>query len=143
MSKFFILLITLPLLFSGIACGQASDSEQPQAETAEISEKVEVYYFHFTRRCASCVNVQKATERVLVENFKEDIDNGTIVYHEINLSEPESRELAKTLEVNSQGLIVVNGKEKLDLTMQGFMYASRDYDRFRKELEEAIFKLKG
>jgi hypothetical protein len=143
MKTFFILLISV-MFFPGIsACGTGIDGEQNTKEIAITEGKVEVYYFHFTRRCVSCVNVQKATEKVLKEHYKDELENGTIVYHEVNLSEPDSREIAQKLGVGGQALIVISGDKVYDLTMQGFMLASRDYDKFKATLDEAIKEVKS
>lgn len=132
------------LIFPGIsACGQSTAGERQSGVNPESADVVEVYYFHFTRRCVTCVNVQKATEKVLKDHYKEELESGTIVYHEINLSDPESREIAQRLGVGRQSLLVASGESKYDITMQGFMLASRDYDQFKATLEEAIKKAKG
>jgi hypothetical protein len=143
MKTFFVLLFSM-LLFPGIsACGQSQAEEQQNRAVSESSNAVEVYYFHFTRRCVSCVNVQKATEKVLKDHYREELENGSIVYHEVNLSEPGSMKIAEKLGVGRQALLVTSGNEKYDLTMQGFMLASRDYDQFKATLDEAIKKVKS
>ncbi len=143
MKTFFFLLICMPFFHVISACGQGTAGEAVQQEPAVTAGTVEVYYFHFTRRCVSCVNVQRATEKVLEENYRQELENGTVVYHEINLSDPGSREIARKLGVGRQALIVISGDKGYDLTMQGFMYASRDYERFRSTLEEAIKEVKS
>jgi len=143
MKTFFIFLISV-MFFPGIsACGPGTAGEQNRKEIAITEGRVEVYYFHFTRRCVSCVNVQKATEKVLKEHYKEELENGTIVYHEVNLSEPGSREIAQRLGIGRQALIVISGDKAYDLTMQGFMLASRDYNQFKATLDEAIKEVKS
>lgn len=42
-----------------------------------------------------------------------------------------------------QALLVTSGNKKFDLTMQGFMLASRDFDQFKATLDEAIKKVKS
>ena len=140
-----IYLFLFTLLFQPVfsACGQSAAGEQTSREIAITNGRVEVYYFHFTRRCISCVNVQKATEKVLKEHYKAEIDNGSIVYLEVNLSEPESGEIAQKLGVGRQALLVISGEKVYDLTMQGFMLASRDYNKFRATLDEAIKQAKS
>lgn len=143
MKTFFLLLFSM-LLFPGIsACGQSQAGEQQNSAVSESTNAVEVYYFHFTRRCVSCVNVQKATEKVLKDHYKEELENGSIVYHEVNLSEPGSREIAEKLGVGRQALLVTSNGKGFDLTMQGFMLASRDYDQFKATIDEAIKKVKS
>jgi hypothetical protein len=137
--KTFITLVILSLFIPVIsACGQGASGGQNNQKIAAITGQVDVYYFHFERRCVTCVGVQKATEKVLKDNFGQELREGKIVYHEINLSDPASKGIAQKLNIGGQGLLVVNGGEKFDLTMQGFMFANRDYDRFKKELEGAI-----
>ena len=143
MKTFFIFLISL-LILPGIgACGQSAAEVQQNRASSESTNTVEVYYFHFTRRCISCVNVQKATEKVLKEHYGAELENGSLVYHEINLSEPGSREIARKLGVGRQALLVTSGDKGFDLTMQGFMLASRDYNQFKATLDEAIKKVKS
>jgi hypothetical protein len=143
MKTFFIFLIPLLFLPGISACGQNPANTKNQKETAVTGSNVDVYYLHFTRRCVSCINVQNAAEKVLKDHYARELSEGTIVFHEINLSEPESREIAQMLDVGGQGLLVVNGDKKFDLTMQGFMYAGRDYDRFEKEMVDAISRAKN
>ncbi len=145
--KLLFLIISLPLISGLTACSQSNAGEQRHQNSENSSEtiaegKVEVYYFHFTRRCVSCVTVQQTTEKVLAEHYSEEMENGSLVYHEINLSDPESREIAGKLGVGGQALIVVSGNKVYDLTMQGFMLAARDYNRFKDTLDTAIAKVK-
>ncbi len=143
MRTFLILSISIIILSGISACGSGAAGEQNTREIAISEGSVEVYYFHFTRRCVSCVNVQKATEKVLKDHYKEELENGTIVYHEVNLSDPGSREIAQRLGVGRQALIVISGDKGYDLTMQGFMLANRDYDQFKATLDEAIKEVKS
>lgn len=148
MKTVLFLIISLSFALGNLSCNQSTAGEQKrgnQNESADLNSenKIEVYYFHFTRRCATCVAVQEATEQFLKENYPDDMDNGSLVYHEVNLSEPESRDVAQKLDVSGQALLVVSGDEKHDLTMQGFMYAMRDYDRFAGVMKEAITKIKS
>jgi hypothetical protein len=143
MRTVFIFLVSLIILPAIGACGQSTAGEQQNPAELTPASAVEVYYFHFTRRCVSCVNVQKATEKVLKDHYGKELENGSIVYHEINLSEPGSREIAQKLGVGRQALLVTSGDRNLDLTMQGFMLASRDYNQFKAALDEAIEKVKN
>lgn len=147
MRVIYILLAFLPLTFSIFSCSQGTAGEQRQHDSGLSSEAisesiVEVYYFHFTRRCISCIAVQDATEKVLEENYSEEIKNGKMAYYEVNLSEPGSHEIARMLGVGGQALLVVYGNKKYDLTMQGFMFAFRDYNRFKETLDTAISRVK-
>lgn len=146
MKAVLLLSISLSLVLINLSCNQSTAVEQEsQKKSAEVNpeNKIDVYYFHFTRRCATCVAVQEATEQFLKENYSHDMDNGRIVYHEVNLSESESDDLARKLEVSGQALLIVSGNNKYDLTMEGFMYAMRNYDQFAESMQEAIIKIKS
>lgn len=138
MKNIVLLMISMLFIFGTSACGQASADGQSSLEAIVSTEKVDVYYFHFTRRCVTCVSVQEATEKVLKEHYSKEIENGNLVFHEINLSEPGSKEIAQMLEVGGQALLVVSGSKKIDITMQGFMHAPRDIERFKEILDSAI-----
>lgn len=147
MKPIIISMIAMSVIFGISSCGQGKAGEQGNnvltaAIKANPGDRVEVYYFHFERRCISCILVQQATEKVLAENHAEEIENGSLVYYEINLSNPESLETARLLGVGGQALLVVSGNKKYDLTMQGFMLAARDYNRFKETLELAIARVK-
>jgi hypothetical protein len=142
MKSLFVLMFSLFFISGTAACGQTTQGNQPGEKTEVLSETIDVYYFHFARRCVTCVNVQKATEKVLSEMYGKEMENGSLVYHEVNLSESSSADIATKLEVGGQALLVVSGEKKYDITMQGFMYASRDYEKFKEILESTIGKVK-
>jgi hypothetical protein len=54
---------------------------------------VEVFYFHYTRRCVTCRIVEKETENSINENFKQMVDEGKIVYLILNLEEGDNAAL--------------------------------------------------
>jgi hypothetical protein len=98
---------------------------------------VEVFYFHYTRRCVTCRIVEKETENSINENFKQMVDEGKIVYLILNLEEGDNAALAETLGVSGQTLLVKNGDKKVDITNKAFMNA-RNADRLKKEVKTAI-----
>lgn len=57
--------------------------------------KVEVYHFHKTHQCYSCITVGKLAEKTVNTYFKDKLDSGRIVFAHINIDLPENRELVK------------------------------------------------
>ena len=44
------------------------------------SEKVEVFVFHTTQRCISCINIGKYTKSVIEEKFPKELKSGKIIF---------------------------------------------------------------
>lgn len=102
------------------------------------SGKTEVYYFHNTRRCPTCMAIEKETKKVLDELFSDELKNGEIVFKSCNAEDKENKELVKKLGVTGSALIVVKDDKKTDLTSKGFMYALNQPEKLRKALIEVL-----
>jgi len=129
-------LITISLLVFFAAQFQIESFAQTATATAD-EPTVEVYYFHYTRRCVTCRVVEKETENSINENFKQMVDEGKIVYLILNLEEGDNAALAESLGVSGQTLLVKNGDKKVDITNKAFMN-TRNTDRLKKEVKTAI-----
>ena len=86
-----LLLATVTLLF--VACGQKATTEKT-AEHETLENGVEVLYFHGKQRCVTCNAIERLTREVIEENFAEELKNGTIVFHVIDISQPENEAIA-------------------------------------------------
>ena len=53
----------------------AADSAAP----AVSSDYVQAYYFHATRRCATCMKLEQYSRGAIEANFKDQLNNGTCV----------------------------------------------------------------
>ncbi|MCA1757720.1 MAG: nitrophenyl compound nitroreductase subunit ArsF family protein [Bacteroidales bacterium] len=95
--------------------------------------KAEVYYFHFNSRCVTCRTVEsEARENVEILFGRE------VSFASFNLDEPAGREKGNELGVSSQMLLVVSENKRVDLTIEGFIYAVSNPDMFRKKMEDKI-----
>lgn len=103
--------------------------------------KVEVYYFHFTKRCATCNAVETETIKALEKLYPEKVKNGEIVFLAVNLDEEEGEEIAETLGINSQCLLFVSGDNKIDLTTKAFMNARSNPGKLHEEISGALQEL--
>ena len=126
-------------LFMGLVsgCFAQEDVKANKAETLE-SEKTEVYYFHFERRCATCMAVESESEKAIMELYPEKVESGEISFISVNLEEESNESLAEKLEVSGQTLLVVKGDKKDNLTNVAFMYARSDPDKLKKAIRESI-----
>lgn len=116
------------------------------AGNAEVSdyvkvkgEKTTVYYFHNTRRCPTCLAIEKETKKVLKEQpFSEAKENGDLVFKSYNAENAINKKLVKELGVTGSALIIVKGEEKIDLTSKGFMYGLKQPEKLREALRDAL-----
>ena len=70
------------------------------------AEKIEVFVFHSTQRCISCINIGKYTKSVIEEKFPEDLKSGKITFKEINIDLPENFNIAKDYGVSGSAIYI-------------------------------------
>jgi hypothetical protein len=128
----------LALLFTSVSCNSVNGKENQTEEISIGTGKVEVYYFHYTRRCATCTAVENVTKAALEEFYGEEIKNGSIVFTAVNLDESDSEEIAEKLGISGQTLLVVAGDKKENLTTDAFMNAKSNPEKLREIIKSTI-----
>ena len=126
-----------------LSASNPSQSHENSISTNDMEEvdKIEVYYFHFTRRCATCTAVEEETKNALMELYPEKMKTGEINFISVNLEDNDNESLAEKYEVSAQTLLFVCGTEKVNLTNKGFMYARNNPDKLKKEIKLTIDNL--
>ncbi len=127
-----IVLFLISLSFFGVV--NAGNSVNAKVEKV----KKEIYYFHNTRRCATCKAIETETKKVLADNFANEVEKGEIVFKDYNAEESANKALCKEMGVTGSALIVVNGDKKTDLTSKGFMYALKQPEKLHKAIIDAL-----
>ena len=131
---------TLLIFFISFSFCQYQTTEE--SESTELkSENIEVYYFHFTKRCVTCNAVEDETKMVIETFYSDEMKEGIIEFKSMNLDESEGKNMAKSLHVSGQTLLLVKGKKKVNLTSQGFMNARTNPEKFQKILQNNFDKL--
>ncbi len=100
--------------------------------------KVEVYYFHYSRRCITCQAVETQTLKSIQQLYPEQFKKGLITFKSVNLDEKNSETLAKKCKAEGQSLLIISNNTRIDLTEQGFMYAKSQPDKLKAELKKTI-----
>ncbi|MCD6111931.1 MAG: thioredoxin [Bacteroidales bacterium] len=129
-------LLVLLFAFNAIACNN-TQSNNTHTSDSTIKKKVEVYYFHGTRRCATCIAVGSVSQELVEIKYK---DNPNVEFIEININEPDNEELAEKFQVSGSGLYVYNGKDIENITAYAFQHARANPDKLKKKLIELINK---
>ena len=106
---------------------------------------VELRYFHGKQRCVTCHSIEKCAKEVLDESFASQQKDKKISMKVIDFSTEQGKPIAADHKVSFSSLFIVkidkDGKEtRTDLTRQGFQFAKRNPEEFKKILEESITK---
>jgi hypothetical protein len=124
-----IVLIAININFSCTAQANKKD----QKETVVKADKVEVFYFHYTRRCATCNAVEDVAKEAIKEYYGDDV-----FFVSYNLDEADGKQKAELLGVSGQTLIIVNGENKINITNEGFMNARTNPEKLKEIIKEKI-----
>jgi hypothetical protein len=138
MKKLTLLSTLLVLVLSSISCnGQVNKREA--AQTVD-SPKVSVYYFHFTRRCATCMAVEENARKAVESLFPNEVRTGEYSFTSLNLEEASAKGIADKLGVGGQSLLVVRGDKKIDMTGAAWLNA-HDLDKMKVEIKSTVDKV--
>jgi len=135
-----ILLLSFALMFSIVGFSADAKSAKTNAKV-KVAPKVEVYYFHFTRRCITCQAVEAESNKSVVELYPELVKKGQVTFTSINLDEDSSKGIAEKCKASGQSLLVISGNKRVDLTSKGFMYAKNSPEKLKEEIESTINKM--
>jgi hypothetical protein len=130
-------LSVLLLAVSFLSVNTLAADKKTQTKVSK-SVKVEVYYFHFTRRCVTCQAVETETKTAISALYPTQAKKGLITFTAVNLDEKKSEALAKKCKAEGQALLVISGGKRIDLTEQGFMYAKSSPNKLKAELKKTI-----
>lgn len=136
MKRFVFFSFVLTLIMSGMSCN--AQSPKSDKKTVSSTDKVEVYYFHYTRRCVTCNLVESETKKALESLYPEQVKSGKVVFLSVNLEEKSSKTVAEKCKATGQSLLVVSGTKRADLTHTGFMYARSQPEKLKAEIKSAI-----
>ena len=114
------------------SCNAQSNQEDDQTQIKQ-ADQVMVYYFHMSRRCATC----KALEDVSRQAVQE-INNDQVNFVAYNLEKPEGETMAEKLNVSGQTLLVAGGDKKFNITREGFMHARTKPDKLKEKVKSLL-----
>jgi len=133
-------LTIMMLVAVSLSTCNAQSLNDKKSVVADI-EELQVYYFHFTKRCVTCNAVESETKVALEMFYADQVKKGAIAFTSLNLEEENGKEIAKQLKVSGQTLLLVKGDGMVNLTNEGFMNARTKPDKFHEVLKTQIDKL--
>jgi hypothetical protein len=131
----FILVILLNgIMFSGFS----QENTVTQQTKPSDGQTIEVYYFHMSRRCPTCLAVESESEAALKKLYPTQMESGTMTFKSLDIEDEMNKPLAEKLGVSGQTLLIVKGDTKIDMTGDGFLYARTDPEKLQEKIKAAI-----
>ena len=78
------------------------DNKKPDSKIARTRT---VYYFHGTKRCYTCNNMEKFTKEAMEKAYPKEVAAGTIQFRSVNVDKPENEHFVTRF--NMRGKVVV------------------------------------
>ena len=117
-----------------------SANSQTSKATKVVSKvsKVEVFYFHYTRRCVTCQAVETETQKSILALYPLQAKKGLITFKSINLDDKSSEAIAAKCKAEGQSLLITSSNKRVNLTDKAFMYAKSNPVKLKAELKKTI-----
>lgn len=133
-----VLVSVLVLLMASLGGMNGQTSKKSANPALSMSTKVEVYYFHYTRRCVTCQAIEDEAKKAIPSMYPSQYKSKKIAFIAVNLDKKENKALAEKYKAEGQSLLVIRGNKRIDLTDQAFMYAKNNSAKFKQTLKKTI-----
>lgn len=137
------LISVLSLLFVfgiGLVSAQCSCSSKAKLNLTKSNvkcnqeaEQVKAFYFHATRRCATCMAVESVTVDAIQKYYGDKVP-----FRSVNGEERKNIELMRKYKIGGQSLIIVKGDKIVDLTNLAFINARRNPKKLENKIKSTI-----
>jgi len=132
MKSFKFLFIALMALSMNISCSAQTNKKDENTQVSKAG-KVEVFYFHYTRRCVTCQSVENVSREAVTGLYGDKVS-----FTDFNLDEERGKQKGKQLGVSGQTLLIVSGDTMINITNEGFMNARSNPDKLKQIIKEKI-----
>lgn len=134
----FLVVVGVAAAIVAILAFRNGDSREEVVSVSLSGDKVEVIYFHLTRRCVTCQAVENVSRDAVKELYPAEIEKGTIVFRSLNIEEKSSEADAERVKATGQCLLVVSGDKRFDLTSEGFMNARNSPEKLKEVIKKTV-----
>jgi len=83
-----------------------SQFQEQSSSQKQSADKVQVFLFHATQRCTTCIAIGKLAGETVDEYFQPELRDGKIEFREINIDLPENKELAQKFQASGSSLFI-------------------------------------
>lgn len=130
-----VLVIAAIALFA--SAGSFKSEVSAVQEPKQPAEKVEVFLFHTTQRCTTCIAIGRLAGETVNEYFQPEIKAGRIEFREINIDLAENKKLAEKFQASGSSLFlnaISDGKDNIteDITVWRLTQNSTQFKNYLK-----------
>jgi len=129
-----------------VALPQRADVDMANMSVAVVpAEKVEIFLFHRTQRCTTCIAIGELSGQTVRERFGPEVMEGKVVFREVNIDESQNKELAEKFQASGSALFinaVRNGSDNIEQD-SGVWRLTNSPEVFKNYLAEKINILLG
>jgi len=103
--------------------------------------KVQVFLFHATQRCPTCIRIGKLAKATVEERFAEQLKSGKIEFREINIDLPENKALAEKFQATGSAFYInsiKNGQDNIAEDTMVWQLASGYEIKFKDYLSNKL-----
>jgi len=128
------LVFAIGLVYMSFNTNEAASEQKSSEKTAQVqnskpAEKIQVFLFHATQRCSSCIAIGKFAKETVEQKFPEEIKSGKIEFREINIDLPENKEVATKFKAAGSSLFInpiIDGKDNIKEDTQVWRLVSNE-----------------
>ncbi|MFW5793582.1 MAG: nitrophenyl compound nitroreductase subunit ArsF family protein [Bacteroidota bacterium] len=128
-----IKMISVLFVLAGMSISCTGQTNKKEETSVKKADDVQVYYFHTSRRCATCKAVETETKKAVEELYGDKVPFATY-----NIEKAEGEQKAEELNVPGQALLIVSGDTKINITREGFMNARSNPDKLKQIIKSKI-----
>jgi hypothetical protein len=86
--------------------GAAAAAESARPSETGGGRKILAYYFYTTVRCPTCRMIEAFSEEALKQAFANELRNGRLEWHPVNVQLPENRHFIKDYQLFTKSLVI-------------------------------------
>jgi hypothetical protein len=116
-------------------CKKAATDCESSKTTVQTKSNTDVhaYYFHATRRCATCQAVESVTREALKEYYGDKV-----AFTSINREEERDNPMIEKYKISGQTLLIIKGDKVVNLTNDAFMNARTNPDKLKAKIKATV-----
>ncbi|MDZ7612264.1 MAG: nitrophenyl compound nitroreductase subunit ArsF family protein [Candidatus Moranbacteria bacterium] len=113
---------------------------EAQENSVGVADILEVYYFHSSQRCYACEAAGEYISSLINEKYSQELEEGGIVFGQINVDLRENKELARKFEATGSSLYfnrIIDGQDNIEQETRIWRLLNSE-NQFKEYLEEKI-----
>lgn len=139
--------LVVGLIIFGLLTSANSESKELNTSIVPITkaDKVEVFLFHATQRCTTCIAIGRLAGETVNEYFQSELKDGKIEFREVNIDLTENKTLAEKFQASGSSLFlnaISDGKDNIAEDVNVWRL-TQNPTRFKNYLKGKIDNLLG